>query len=89
MLGFGGVVEGSDAADGTSVRIDDATAPGRVDDAHAALQPYLATGAPVETDAVGSDRGRVATMIYDVDGQVVRLRLEPTTDGPTRQAYEI
>jgi hypothetical protein len=88
LLDFGAVVEAPSAGGATIVRIDEATAPGRVSEAHAALQPYLATGAALGSDVADGAPLRVAAMLFDVDGRVVRLRLEPTDAEAAVAAFE-
>jgi hypothetical protein len=88
VLDFGAVLEEPSAGGAPIIRIDDTTAPGRVAEAHDALQPYLATGAAVGSDVADGAPLRVAAMLYDVDARVVRLRLEPTDTEAAVAAFE-
>jgi hypothetical protein len=88
ILEFMGIPEEARLVGTVIVRIDETTAPGRVAAAHAALQPYLATGATLVSDAGGGLPVRVATMLYDVEGSVLRLRLDLADGEPALAAFE-
>jgi hypothetical protein len=76
LLGFAARVE-REPIDGVAyLRIDDATAPGQVRRAHAALEERLATQEPIDADLVPGRRLRVKGMMHETDAQVLRVKVE-------------
>jgi hypothetical protein len=74
LLGFAGRVE-REAGDGVIyVRIDDDTAPGRVRQAHEALEERLATQEPFESDLAPGRETRVQGLMSDLSAKVLRVK---------------
>jgi hypothetical protein len=76
LLGFAARVEREELDGVAYLRIDDATAPGQVRRAHAALEERLATQEHVDADLIPGRRLRVKGMMHETDAQVLRVKVE-------------